>query len=290
MVTDQTKALITMGGQAQVVTLALDWLLAHQGPIHQVIVLHPDPANPRVQRALSQLIAEFAGGLYRQSVPISFHHLTLEAHGQPLEAVTSEDEAEAMWQLASDLLRELKQEQQRLHLCIAGGPRLVALMLTSAALLHCDHRDRLWHLYTPPEFLAQAREGAILHAPPEVDVRLIPVPIVPWGTYFPQLRQLAQPPTPTSSAPEAVDTATQRNCAAVWQSLSDREREVLRLLASGATPQEVANTLSITLKTVDTYKTKILSQCRLIWELSEDEHLTYHFLHDTFGPWLKRMG
>jgi CRISPR-associated protein Csx14 len=158
----------------------------------------------------------------------------------------------------------------------------LALTLTSAAMLHCDHRDRLWHLYTPKVFIAKARDGAILHAPPEAGVKLIPVPMAPWGSYFPALRQLTQPASPsTQLSPTDIS-----NCDAVWARLTDRQQDVLIALAKGHLPQEAADALGITLNTLDTHKTQILAECRLAWKLPEDERLTYHFLHDTFGAWV----
>jgi CRISPR-associated protein Csx14 len=65
--------------------------------------------------------------------------------------------------------------------------------------------------------------------------------------------------------------------------LREREREVLRAFAAGQNPQEVASELSITLATVNTHKTKILSECRNAWNMPSDAHLTYHFLRDKFG-------
>lgn len=280
---EPTTALITMGGQAQVVTFAVDALLAQREPLTAVVVLHPAATEPRVQRALAQLSAEFVGEQYHGH-PLTFRHLPLQADGRPLAAIVTDREAEAVWRLARELLAELKRGGGPVHLCIAGGPRLVALTLTSAALLQCDHRDRLWHLYTPREFLEQAREGTILHAPPEVGVRLVPVPIVPWGAYFPALRQLAQPGLSQllpAAAPEAA------RCAKVWAELTPAQQETLRVLAAGATPQEAATQLGITLKTVDSHKTKILAECRSVWEWSETKHLTYHFLREQFGPWLR---
>ena len=275
-----------MGGQAQVVTFAVDALLAQREPLTGVVVLHPAVSDPRVQRALAQLSAEFAGEHYHGH-SLTFRHLPLQAEGRPLAAIVTDREAEAVWRLAQELLAELKRDGGPVHLCIAGGPRLVALTLTSAALLQCDHRDRLWHLYTPREFLEQAREGAILHAPPEAGVRLVPVPMVPWGAYFPALRQLVQPQQPPPALPEITAAAC---CAVVWERLKEREREVLRVLAAGATPQEAAEQLGVTLKTIDTHKTKILAECRVAWEWPETKHLTYHFLREQFGPWLRANG
>lgn len=274
-------AVVTMGGQAQVVTFAVDGLLAMGEPLSRVLVLHLSPEDPRVRRALAQLSAEFAGGQY-QGRPLEFRRIPLEVQGRPLTAITNGTEVEVVWALARDLLAELKGEGEALHLCIAGGPRLLALTLTTAAMLHCDHQDRLWHLYTPPEFLEQAREGAILHAPPEAGVRLIPVPLAPWGLYFPALRALARPPAVAPSLrPE--DAAC---CVAVWERLTERQREVLQALVSASSLQDVAEQLGMTLKTLDSHKSQILAECRIAWGLPEGTRLTYHFLREKFGPWL----
>ena len=270
-----------MGGQAQVVTLALDGLLAAGETFAAVLVLHFSPLRPRVKCALRQLNAEFAGGQYRGQ-PLHYRHLAVSSREGVLPAIRNGAEAEAVWRLARDLLSELKQLHQRLHLCIAGGPRILALTLTSAAMLHCDHRDRLWHLYTPRAFLDQARDGALLHAPPEAGVTLIPIPLIPWGAYFPALRTLAQPATVLQAGLEPADLAY---CAQVWERLTPRQQEVVRALAGGLLPQEAAERLGITLKTLDTHKTQILAECRIAWQLPETEHLTYHFLHEHFGAW-----
>ncbi len=276
---DSTTVLVTLGGQAQVVTLALDALLASGETFDTVNVLHLAAEQPRVQRALAQLQQEFASGYYGAR-PVTWRAQSLHAGGAPLTAISSGRTAEAVWNQARDLLRALKQAGQRLHLCLAGGPRLLAMTLLSAAWLHCDHRDCLWHLYTPPEFLAQAREGAILHAPPEVAVQLIPVPFVPWGSYFPALHEMTQP------RPAAVAPTETQPCTAVWAQLTLREREVLTVLAAGRLPQEAATDLGITLKTLDTHKTRILAECRVAWALPEGTRITYHFLRDKFAAWL----
>ncbi len=275
-------AVVTMGGQAQVVTFALDGLLARGEAVEAVVVLHLSPEDVRVRRALSQLSREFAGGRYRGR-PIAFHRIVVQARGRPLSAIRTAEEAEGVWEMARDLLAALKREECRLHLCVAGGPRILALMLTTAAMLQCDHRDRLWHLYTPRDFLEQARDGAILHAPPEAGVRLLPVPLVPWGAYFPALRALARPAGSLLLFLRPDEVA---RCAAVWERLTGRQREVLEALAAGMVPQEAAERLGITLKTLDTHKTQILAECRVAWGLAEDARITYHWLRERFGPWL----
>jgi CRISPR-associated protein Csx14 len=274
-----------MGGQAQVVTFVLDALLARGEALASALVLHLSPEDPRVRRALAQLSAEFTGERYHGHA-IQFRHLAVHAAGQPLLAIRDDRETEAVWALGRDLLADLKREGQLLHVCIAGGPRILALTLTSAAMLHCDHRDRLWHLYTPRDFLAQARDGAILHAPPEAGVRLLRVPLMPWGAYFPGLHALTQPASP-SPLTEPGDMA---RCDDVWDHLTSRQREVLVALAEGLLPQEAADHFNISLKTLDTHKTNILAECRVAWALPEDAHVTYHFVREKFAAWLALRG
>ncbi|MDD8018161.1 MAG: response regulator transcription factor [Bacteroidota bacterium] len=48
-----------------------------------------------------------------------------------------------------------------------------------------------------------------------------------------------------------------------YQSLSDREFEVMRLLASGKTVSEIAEKISLSVKTVSTYRTRILQKLHL---------------------------
>ena len=107
----------------------------------------------------------------------------MHANGQPLAEISTSHEAEAAWAMGRDLLVKLKQE----------APRLLALTLTTAAMLHCDHQDHLWRLHTPRASSMKARDGAILHAPPEADVRPVSAPLLPWE---PISRRCARSPNP----------------------------------------------------------------------------------------------
>jgi hypothetical protein len=57
-------------------------------------------------------------------------------------------------------------------------------------------------------------------------------------------------------------------------------------LCLGPAPQEAAEALGISLKTVDSHKTAILGECRVVWVIPDNARLDYHFLHDKFGPML----
>ncbi len=164
----------TAGGQPQVVTFALDALLARGEPVAEVVVIHPAPGEARLQRALGVLSAEFAHGLYH-SRPCRLQRQVIRHGDVPLATIHDDGTAEATWQTVYAVIGHLKQAGVRLHLCVTGGPRMIGLLAMSAAALHFDHQDRLWHLYTPREVREAARDGAIMHVDPGAGVRLVPV-------------------------------------------------------------------------------------------------------------------
>jgi CRISPR-associated protein Csx14 len=275
----------TIGGQAQVVTFALDALLARGERVREVVVLHLAPDNPRVGHALACLSQEFDVNRHYGPEP-RLRLLPLRRGRERLVDIRDEAEADAAWNGVHELIATLKTQGHPLHLAIAGGRRLLALLAMSAALLHFGHQDRMWHLYTPDEFLERARDGAIMHARPQDGVRLIQVPLVPWGSYVPALRSLAQAPPAQVVASQTrwLDGAERARCRAVVARLTPRQRDVLRELARGRTPQEAADALGMTLKTLDAHKTPILGECRVAWQMEEGEYLNYHFLREKFGP------
>lgn len=282
----------TLGGQPQVLTFALDDLLARGEQVTQVVAVHAAAQTPAMQQSLARLAVAFAGGRYAgqpcglRSVvildgPRAFHSASLRDY---VADISDEAAAEATWQTLHRLLGQLKAEGRRLHLVVTGGPRLIGLMAMSAATLLFDHQDRLWHLFTPRDLRAAASGGAILHVGPEAGVRLIQVPMAPWGAYFPALRALASATSSQVVAAQArwMDEGERGRCRLVVQQLTPRQVEVLQAFAAGFSPQEVAERLSVTLKTVDSHKTAILEQCRIAWSVPEGQRLSYHDLRRWF--------
>ena len=285
----QTILVATLGGQPQVVTFALDALLAQGEAIQAVYVIHPAQVDVRLQHSLDRLQQAFAGQRYAGR-PCLLRCIPLQHGAAALPAIRNAAEAEATWQAVHHLLATLKKEGHTLHLCIAGGRRLMGLLITSAAMLLCDHQDRLWHLYTPDALRARANEGAIMHVQPEDGVQLIPVPLVPWGAYFPGLRAMAQPPAQAvAEQMGAFSASNELQCRAVYERLSERQRETLVAFAGGLTPQDVAEALHITLSTVNTHKTAILAECRIAWGLDEAKWLSYHFLREKFARYVEQL-
>ena len=111
----ESKTLVTtMGGQAQVVTFALDWLLAQGEDVRDVIVVHLSSGNPRVQKALAQLAAEFRNDQYAGRA-CRFRHEPVQAKGVPLPDLCDEADAEATWQTVYNLIATCKSEGRTLH-------------------------------------------------------------------------------------------------------------------------------------------------------------------------------
>lgn len=273
----------TLGGQPQVLTFALDDLLVRGDQVDQVVAVHVTPETPAMQQSLAVLAAAFAEGRYAGQ-PCRLRSAVIHNGPVVVPDIGDEAAAEATWQTLHRLLGQLKGEGRRLHLVVTGGPRLIGLMAMSAATLLFDHQDRLWHLFTPRPLREAASGGAILHVGREAGVRLIQVPMAPWGAYFPALRELASATSSQVVAAQArwMDEGERARCRAVESQLTPRQIDVLRAFAAGLNPQEVAEQLSITLKTVDTHKTAILDQCRIAWGVPESERLTYHDLRRRF--------
>ncbi len=271
-----------LGGQPQVITFALDLLLAQGSAVSEVIVMHL--AAPRYRQAYRRLAEAFPGDYYGER-PIHLRGVPVLRQERALDDVQDTADADAVWRTVHELIAGLKARGLRLHLLLSGGRRLLALMAVSAALLHMEHGDRAWHLYTPDAVREAARDGAQMHVPPEAGVQLIEVPLAPLGAYFPGLRPLlgASPADVIAARTRWLDDVDQARCRTVLARLSERQREVLRSLAQGQPPTQVAKRLAITPKTVDAHKTAILAECRSAWALPDDERLGYHWLREKFG-------
>ncbi|GBD08608.1 hypothetical protein HRbin22_00849 [Candidatus Thermoflexus japonica] len=271
----------TLGGQPQVVTFALDALLERGEPIVEVVVIHFAPYDPRTRHALERLDREFPNDFYayaRRSIRLR-RIVLRDPHG-PLVDIANEQAAEAVRSHMMEILRLEKAQGRPLHVVLAGGRRILALMLFLTAIVHLDYSDHLWHLYTPRPFLELARDGQRMHARPEDGVRLIEVPFPHWGADFPGFRQLSSMQLQQALWPPA----DLERCRQVWQRLTQAQRRVLYWIAHNERPQQVADRLGITLKTVDSHLDAIKNVCREVWGIPPDRSLSYHNLREWFRP------
>ncbi len=286
----------TLGGQPQVVTFTLDLLLRAGYPISEVFVIHPEATDPRLQHSLMCLKTQFVNNRYQNgtcTINCRFDSCILRLNGVPQQDIQEEESAIGAEDTIYNLIRVLKQRQQGVvHLSVTGGRRVMSLLAISAAQLNFKHMDHIWHIYTPEEYRRRANEGAIMHASPEDGVRLIPVPFVPWGAYFPYLPQRhefhAQEVLNTQVAQmdAQIDSIERTRCRYVLSQLTLRQYEILQAFVKGLKRREVAEQLAISVKTVDTFKTIIFDYCRDAWELDDDEPRDYSFLKDHFAKFL----
>ncbi|MCB0086230.1 MAG: hypothetical protein KDE47_35055 [Caldilineaceae bacterium] len=187
---DAATMIATLGGKPELVTLALDVLLRQGEVVDEVIVVHPSTANPRIRASLQRLLAEFAQNRYTGR-PCKLSRAPLKLGDVELDDIRTDAEAAATQLTVLALIAGQKQRNRKLHLCLAGGRRMMALLVMSAAALLCDHRDRLWHVHGSDAFKGHVARDGLLHAAADAEFRLVPIPIVPWGTYFPALRAIA---------------------------------------------------------------------------------------------------
>ncbi len=274
--------LATLGGQPQIVTFTLDLLLRESFPISEVFVIHPKASDPRIQHSLACLRAQFIDNCYQidgHTISCRFDSRTLRLNNIPQEDIVDDVGAVGAHETIYHLIRELKQQRQCIvHLSVTGGRRIMALLAISAAQLNFKHTDYIWHIYTPEVFRQQANEGAIMHASPEDDVRLFKVPFVPWGNYFPGLPQ-------SPDLRSQIDPQELAQCTRVVLALTESQRKTLRAFAKGLNRKQVAEVLSISLKTVDAHKTVIYQKCAEEWNVPPDESITYHFLKEKFAKY-----
>lgn len=274
----ESVMLATLGGQPQVITFALDALLAQGENIVEVVILYLAPSDPRTRRALERLGQEFLNDFYGHARrAIRLRRVMLGNSLEPPVDIVDERAASALREQLREIVQAEKAQGRTLHLVLAGGRRLLALTLVPLAILYLDYSDRIWHLYTPREVQAKVRDGSRMHVGPETGVRLIQVHLPRWGVDFPALRWLAS----TRMAP-AEDPDGLRRCDEVWAQLTEAQRQVLQGIAQGLTPTKVAERLGRSPKTVNSHLERIRELCRNAWEIPPDRPLSYHHLRDWF--------
>ncbi|NJO81845.1 MAG: histidine kinase [Blastochloris sp.] len=286
--TSSHVCIATLGGQPQVVTLALDALISQGVPISEVIVVHLSTQNPRYQTALETLNREFTNDYYGGQ-PCRYRRVPIQLGTEPIIDLDSESTTDAVSNTLQNIIQQLKHQGRTVHLCIAGGRRLLGILALSTALLYFDHADRIWHLFSSDEVRKQTHEGALLHLPGHAGVRLVCIRIPPWGHLFPSLR-----PTTDLNVHALLDLQTsymdseeRSRCQKVYNTLTQRQRDVLQAFAQGLDLQEVSDQLSITVATVHTHKSHIFQECCNAWSLPPDTRLNYRWLRDKFQNYFK---
>ncbi len=291
----------TLGGKPQVVTFALDALLAAGVRVQRVCVVHLSAQDPRIQQSLDKLQADLRV-TYGKSAP-RFESVPIHApppaaqgtyaaiKGRPIDSIDDPAAPEAIWMTLHRLIGTLRAEGYGIHLCMTGGPRLIALQALSAATVLLTPQDRCWHLYTPPALREAAGEGEIMHVTEPASaaggVSLIPVPVLPLGLFIPGLQQAAlqSPDQILSAGRQWLSAQDEQRCRQVMRRLTPRQRAVLREFARpGAQAAAVAKRLHVAVTTVNSHQQVIRQECRAAWNLQPTDKVDAQFVREHFGP------
>ena len=289
MTDTKTTLVAILGGKPQLVSFLLDLLLARGEHIDQVVVVYL-AHYPRSQVAFQRLADEFSGGTYREN-PCRFRGAPIQAGRNELFDIRTPEEVEIVHRNIHQLLSDLKEQRQRIHLGLGGGRRLISLIALAAAMQYLSPLDRLWHIHVPPELSKQPPDQAVLHAPANAEVYLVPVPFVPWVSYFPGLSTLLNRSLQEVGESSAYFLAQDERdrCRRVWEKLTARQKRVLEEYAQGLSRQEVARKLGVTEGTVSDHRDSILMQCKLVWEAQDGLEFHDKFLQQRFGPFLSGL-
>ena len=157
----------------------------------------------------------------------------------------------------------------------------MSLLAISVASLNFDRHDHIWHIYTPEDVLAQAKDGRLMHVPDNSGVKLIQGPFIALGAYIANPTQsFQQAQAEQRSQMDAQEDARRKQ---VINQASPGQLKVLKAFSQELNPQQVANQLGIELVTVHSHKSVLLRLCRNAWNINDNEYIDYHFLQVKFA-------
>lgn len=236
----------TLGSEPQVVTLTLD-RLGHMGrTVDQAVVLHTSPHTAPIGAALDRLAEAMTA--YRG---VRFAPELIETDdGRPLTDVDTLEGSRACFRALYGAMRQAKQAEERLEVCLAGGRKTMSAYAMVAAQLLFDDGDRLWHLISSGSLLHDKR----MHAREGDEVALVGLPVLRFGDVSPLLSDVAEADDPF----EALERADVRDRALrlrharafVRDALTEAERRVVReLVRTGAADTDIARLLNVAVRT-----------------------------------------
>lgn len=159
--------IVTLGAQPQVVFLAYQLLVRRERAINQVLVFHTRSPLPEIEsavRAVREAWETFAPGS------------TLDLVALPLDDLDSEDALRRAYSSIREGISRLKKQGFRLHFCISGGRKPLALAAFLTAQFLFGPKDKLWYLYSPPDIEALGMSFSAV----DPRVRLIELPVPIW--------------------------------------------------------------------------------------------------------------
>lgn len=197
-----------------------------------------------------------------------FRMVQLKVDDRPIDDVRSETDARAALNALFNEVQELKKRRYRIHLSIAGGRKSMSVYGMATAQLLFDGQDRLWHLFSSPEFEALN----LMHPRNPEDARLVSIPVLPISSVFPGMVTLLTNRDPLSILDNKLmlmDLEGRRDRKEFMTQLTRAERELveklMRPIASKERPpddRELARQLIVAPRTVTKRFSDIYSKLR----------------------------
>jgi CRISPR-associated protein Csx14 len=236
----------TLGQEPQVVTLALDCLLQRRHAIGEVVVVHT--IAPTVVKGLRAIEREFVAGYYPA---VTLRAVPVESHDRPLDDFRTEDHVQAAVRALYVAVRDLKRRRRVVHLCVAGGRKVMSIAGMVVAQLLFGPDDRVWHLLSE-----QGTPGAFrrMHTTPGGTVVLVPVPVLRWTDSAVMLAVLAHLEDPAEALRRYEEIVRgermRRRREFVERWLTPAERQVVQLACQGLDNVTIACRLGRSQRTV----------------------------------------
>jgi CRISPR-associated Csx14 family protein len=248
----------TLGAEPQVVTLMLDALHEQGFPIREAVIVHTE--SIAVRRAVERLKKEEA--VYRQgSRQVRFLFVPVREGEHRPEDIMSERDAALLLRVLYRTVVHQKRLGRRVHLSIAGGRKVMAAYGMVVAQLLFDEDDRVWHLLSEGQVVADK----VMHVD-KGRVSLVPVPVLRWALLPSTLQELLvwDDPYRAIERQRQLKERERRGLLGVfWERLTPAEREVVKLLVrEGGTNAELARKLGRSPKTVANQLRAIYSKYR----------------------------
>ncbi|HXG41387.1 MAG TPA: CRISPR-associated ring nuclease [Dehalococcoidia bacterium] len=265
----------TLGTEPQVVTIALDALLARGYPIADVTVVHTQPSA--LGDSLHRLRAE-EHHYAQRTPPVRFRYVPVrDGRHYPADIVCEEDAALLLRVLYREVV-SLKRARRRVHLCIAGGRKVMAAYSMAVAQLLLDEDDCVWHLLSPPDLLRSRQ----MHAPD--GAVLVPVPVLRWSLLPSTLSELLvwdDPYRAIQRQRQVREGLRRRLLWGFWRELTAAERRVLAaLVRHGGTNEELAQALGRSPKTVANQLQSVYDKYRAWTGLPEGRRVRERLMAD----------
>lgn len=237
----------TLGSEAQVVSLAWQKLQDEGYVVPEIVVVHTAGEHEPTRSALARL-ADFFKPFDESEVSLRYAVVGEEF---PIIDTVTEEDLEAVFATLYRTVRENKLAGKAVHLCIAGGRKIMSAYGVTVAHLLFDEDDHLWYLLSSGEVLEQKRMLAL----DGDDVNLIPIPVFHWSLVPPVLTPLALAEDPWKALSEQRHLRQRqvylRKREFVERTLTRAEREVVELLVrEGLSNEAIAERQHRSVRTV----------------------------------------